>query len=54
MVEGVRPTPDSFWINRPAFETSLANLFIVSDTVAQGGIAELTRLALLLADNVTT
>ena len=53
MVGGTRPTPDSFWLSGPSYTTSLPNVFIVSDTTYPGGIAGLTRSALLLADKLT-
>jgi hypothetical protein len=39
--------------NRPAFRTSLPNLYIVSDTIAPGGIAGLTYSATALANAIT-
>jgi phytoene dehydrogenase-like protein len=53
MVGGARPTLDSFWLSGPSYTTSLPNLFIVSDTTYPGGIAGLTRSALVLADRLT-
>jgi prolycopene isomerase len=53
MVGSVAPAPQNFWLKRPSFETSLLNLFIVSDTVYPGGIAELSRAALVLANRLT-
>jgi phytoene dehydrogenase-like protein len=53
MVGGVAPAPDRFWFSQPPHQTALPNLFIVSDTVQPGGIAELTRSALLLANKLS-
>ncbi|HEV7797143.1 MAG TPA: FAD-dependent oxidoreductase [Pyrinomonadaceae bacterium] len=53
MVGGAIPSPETFWLNQPSYLTSLANLFIVSDTTYPGGIAGLTRSALLLANRLT-
>ena len=53
MVGGVNSTPGSFWPGAPSHATALSNLFIVSDTASQGGIAGLTRSALLLANKLT-
>ena len=52
MVGGAMPAPDHFWLKYPAYQTSLPNLFIVSDTVQSGGIAGLTRSARVLADKL--
>jgi phytoene dehydrogenase-like protein len=53
MVGGLIPAPDNFWLERPSYETSLPNLFVVSDTAYPDGIAGLTRSALTLADKLT-
>jgi C-3',4' desaturase CrtD len=52
MVGGVSPPPEQFWREEPAYATSLPNLFIVSDTVSAGGVAGLTRSALVLANKL--
>lgn len=43
-----------FWLNTPSYQSSLPNLFIVSDTTYPGGIAGLTRSALVLANRLTS
>lgn len=53
MVAGVTPAPDSFWLKGPGHQTSLPNLFIVSDTEQPGGIAGLTQSALVLANKLS-
>ncbi len=53
MVGGLSPDPRSFWLDGPAYATSFDNLFIVSDTTYPGGIASLTRSALVLANKLT-
>lgn len=53
MVGGVTAPPNHFWFSEPGYQTSLPNLFIVSDTVQPAGIAGLTRSALLLADKLS-
>jgi C-3',4' desaturase CrtD len=53
MVGGIGSTLDSFWLNEPSYATSLSNVFIVSDTTYSGGIAGLTRSALVLANKLT-
>ncbi|HEV7472926.1 MAG TPA: NAD(P)/FAD-dependent oxidoreductase [Pyrinomonadaceae bacterium] len=53
MAGGAVPSPENFWLARPSYETSLPNLFIVSDTVCPDGIAGLTRSALALANKLT-
>lgn len=53
MVSGINPGPGSFWLDAPSQTTALSNLFIVSDTTSSGGLAGLTRSALLLADKLT-
>jgi len=54
MVGGVSSMLKSFWLNQPSYTTSLPNLFIVSDTTFPGGIAGLTRSALVLANRLTS
>lgn len=54
MVGALRPTGDSFWLHQPSYQTSLPNLFIVSDTTYPGGIAGLTRSALVLANKLAS
>ncbi len=55
MVGGVSSGSPSgkFWLGEPAFTTALPNLFIVSDTTYPGGVAGLTRSALLLANKLS-
>ena len=53
MVGGIASSRDSFWLKEPSYATSLPNLFIVSDTTYAGGIAGLTRSALVLANKLT-
>ena len=53
MVGGTVPSPEGFWLNSPSYATSVPNLFIVSDTTYPGGIADLTRSALLLVNKLT-
>jgi phytoene dehydrogenase-like protein len=53
MVGSLPPTPLSFWLDGPAYATSIKNLFIVGDTTYPFGIEGLTRSALLLADKLT-
>lgn len=53
MVGGIGPTAGDFWLSGPSYATSLPNLFIVSDTTYPGGIAGLTRSALVLANKLT-
>lgn len=52
MVGGAIAAPGHFWLKYPGHQTSLPNLFIVSDTVQWGGIAGLTRSALALANKL--
>jgi phytoene dehydrogenase-like protein len=52
MVGGVIPTPESYRLHHPDYETSLPNLFIISDTTTPGGIAGLTGSALVLANKL--
>lgn len=54
MVGALRPTGDSFWLHQPSYQTSLPNVFIVSDTTYPGGIAGLTRSALVLANKLAS
>jgi C-3',4' desaturase CrtD len=53
MVGGLIPSADGFWLEGSSYETTLPNLFIVSDTVYPGGIDSLSRSALLLTDKLT-
>jgi C-3',4' desaturase CrtD len=53
MVGGIIPAAEGLWLEAPSYETTLPNLFIVSDTVYPGGIASLVRSALLLANKLT-
>ena len=53
MVGGVNRSQGQFWLAEPAYATSLPNLFIISDTTSQGGIAGLTRAALVLANELS-
>jgi C-3',4' desaturase CrtD len=53
MVGGISPKAGNFWLNGPSYATSLPNLFIVSDTTYPGGIAGLTRSALLVANKLS-
>ena len=52
MVGGLPVTPSAF-TSGTSFETSLPNLFIVSDTCCHGGIAGVSRLALDLANHLS-
>lgn len=52
MVGGVVPRAEAFWLDQPSYQTALPSLFIVSDTTYAGGIAGLTRSALLLANEL--
>jgi phytoene dehydrogenase-like protein len=54
MVGGVSSPNAGIWHEQPSYATSLPNLFIVSDTTYAGGIAGLTRSALVLADKLTS
>jgi len=54
MVGGVIPTAEEFWLDGASYETTLPNVFIVSDTTSIGGIEGLTRSALVLANKLTT
>ena len=53
MVGGVIPTAEDFWLDGASYETTLPNVFIVSDTASIGGIEGLTRSALVLANKLT-
>lgn len=53
MVEGIPVGPSFFWESGPSFETSLSNLFIVSDTTSPGGVAGVSSAALGLANHLT-
>ncbi len=49
MVGNPVPAGLGFWQAQPSYTTALPNLFIVSDTVSNGGLAPLSRSALSLA-----
>ena len=53
MVGGLPAVTNCLQGNRPAYTTSLPNLYIVSDTIAPGGISGLTYAADALAQAVT-
>lgn len=53
MVGGISLAPDSIWLNRPGYLTTLPNLYILSDTTYPGGIAGLTHSAFNLANQIT-
>ncbi|HKO62261.1 MAG TPA: FAD-dependent oxidoreductase [Pyrinomonadaceae bacterium] len=52
MVGGLPITPTAF-TQGSLFETSLPNVFVVSDTCSHGGLAGVSRLALHLADHLS-
>jgi len=52
MVGGVVPTGSEFWATQPPYTTALPNLFIVNDTTTPGGVAAVSRAALLLANKL--
>jgi phytoene dehydrogenase-like protein len=52
MVGGVIPTAEDFWLDGANYETTLPNVFIVSDTTSIGGIEGLTRSAFVLANKL--
>jgi phytoene dehydrogenase-like protein len=52
MVGGVIPTAGDFWLDGPSYETTVPNLYIVSDTTSISGIEGLSRSALLLANKL--
>lgn len=52
MVGNVIPTASQFWRGQPSYLTSLPNLFLISDTTSPGGLASLSRSALILADKL--
>ena len=54
MVGGVIPAAEDFWLDGSGYETTIPNLFIVSDTISIGGIEGLTRSALMLANKITS
>ena len=54
MVGGLPLVRENFWLDQPSYLTSLPNVFIVSDTTYPGGIAGLTRSALVLANQLTS
>jgi C-3',4' desaturase CrtD len=53
MVGGVIPTAGDFWLDGPGYETTVPNLYIVSDTTSIGGIEGLSRSALVLANKLS-
>ena len=53
MVGGVIPTAEDFWLNGPGYQTTVPNLYIVSDTLSIGGIEGLTRCAFVLANKLS-
>jgi phytoene dehydrogenase-like protein len=53
MVGGIPLARKSFWLDQPSYTTTLPNVLIVSDTTYPGGIAGLTRSALVLANKLT-
>jgi hypothetical protein len=53
MVGGAIPTAEDFWCDGPGYETTVPNLFVVSDTTSIGGIEGLTRSAFVLANKLT-
>ncbi len=55
MVGGIIPSRDAgFWQSQPQHQTSVPNLYIVSDTTASNGLAGLTNAALVLANTLTS
>jgi prolycopene isomerase len=52
LVGNVVPNSAEFWRGQPSYGTSLPNLFIISDTTSPGGLASLSRSALVLADKL--
>jgi len=52
MVGNVVPTALQFWEGQPSYATSLPNLFIISDTTSPGGLAAISRSALVLANKL--
>ncbi|HEV7681846.1 MAG TPA: NAD(P)/FAD-dependent oxidoreductase [Pyrinomonadaceae bacterium] len=54
MVGGVIPNTAAFWLDGPSYQTTVPNLFIVSDTMSIGGIEHLSRSALALANQLKT
>jgi len=52
MVGGVIPSAEDFWTDVTGHDTVVPNLFIISDTTSLGGIEDLTRTALLLANKL--
>jgi phytoene dehydrogenase-like protein len=52
MVGGIPRSSSYVSISRTSYETSVPNLFIISDTVSAGGMAGLSESALLLADHL--
>ncbi len=52
MAGGVPVTAEFFWKGGPAYQTSLPNLFVVSDTSSPAGCAGVSSAALALADHL--
>lgn len=52
MVGSIIPSGSHFWLGQPSYATSLPNLFNVSDTTSAGGLAAISRAALVLADKL--
>lgn len=52
MVGGTIPSPDEFWSKGSSYDTSLPNLFIVSDTTSPGGVSGVTQAAVTLANKL--
>ncbi len=52
MVGNLVPTASQFWESQPSHATSLPNLFIISDTTSPGGMAAISRSALVLANKL--
>ena len=53
MVWGTVPSPGSSSLNSRNHETVFPNLFIISDTIVSGGVDDLTRSALMLANRLS-
>lgn len=53
MVGGVVPTAGDFWLDGPSYQTTIPNLYIVSDTTSMSGIEGLSRSAFLLTNKLT-
>jgi phytoene dehydrogenase-like protein len=52
-VGGLPVTPQTFWPTARPYLTSVPNLFIVSDTIAPGGVAGVSQSAWILANTLT-